>query len=178
MSPLIFYSNRRSWQFRLLLFALISIVLLLAIGVQWVLAHAELRRSEPSAGAVLDRAPSEVLIWYSSKLKPGGKISILDTQFRAVEKGETSIDSTDTTLMRVPLSPLAPGRYTVNWKAIAEDSDPTSGSYDFFVRESTDWLPLVLVVGIAALIGVVGGGLWIKRRGRDTSASKTTTRFS
>ncbi|GEM_PF-3007123 len=149
------------------------ILSLLLIGLLFVslvhaLAHATLVRSDPSAGATVDRAPSEVFVWFSEQLSTGSKLTVFDGQFQAVDKGETFIDASDATLMRVQLAPLGPGRYTVNWKASAIDGHVSSGSFDFFVRDA-GLSPLVIVaVAAAALLAL--GIVFAISRARNRSA--------
>ena len=124
------------------------------------LAHAALVRADPAPDAILDRAPSAVYTWFSQPLSPGSHLSIFDAQFQTVDKGDTAIDDHDSTLMRVDLNDLAPGRYTVNWQAIAvADGHKTTGSYDFIVRDTTTFtLPVVIggvVLGAAVVLMIV-----------------------
>src|SRR5688572_29347269 len=86
-----------------LLLALISLA-----SIRHTLAHADLRRSDPAAGAILDRPPMEVSVWFSAPLSTGSKLSVFDAQFQSVDKGETFIDASDATRMRVELVPLTP----------------------------------------------------------------------
>ncbi len=118
------------------------------------LAHAGLLRSDPPAGATLDRAPVEAFLWFSEPLSTGSHVSVFDTHFQPVDTGETFIDASDATLMRVKLQPLPPGRYTVNWKASSVDGHETSGSYDFFVAEPPGVPPLLAIV-LGVLIAAV-----------------------
>jgi methionine-rich copper-binding protein CopC len=129
---------------------------LLALTVIPALAHAELLRSDPAAGAVLDHAPAEVFAWFSQPLSTGSRLSVFDSQFQPVDKGQTFIDASDATLMRTQVQPLAPGRYTVNWKANSVDGHESSGSYDFIVQEAPTNTPLI--IGAVAL-GIVIIGL-------------------
>jgi copper resistance protein C len=144
----------KACRFALLLVGSLSFLALamLFAGRTITLAHAELRRSDPEADAVLDRAPMEVSAWFSSQLSTGSKIGVFDGQFQAVDKGETFIDASDATRMQTELVPLSPGRYTVNWKAVAIDGHVSSGSYDFTVRESSALSPLVIVVAAGGIL--------------------------
>jgi methionine-rich copper-binding protein CopC len=148
----------------------LSLIGLLFVSLAPVLAHAALVRSDPPAGATVDRAPSEVFVWFSEQLSTGSKLTVFDSQFQAVDKGETFIDASDATLMRVQLAPLGPGRYTVNWKASAIDGHVSSGSFDFFVRDA-DLSPLVIAAVAAATLIALGIVFAISRsRARNRSA--------
>lgn len=144
-------------------------LILVAIGLLFVtlspiLAYAELRRSDPPSGAVLDRSPVEVFVWFSEPLSTGSQLSVFDEQFQTVDKGKTFIDASDATLMRVQLAPLGPGRYTVNWKASTVDGHMSSGSYDFTVREVAGLSPAMIAAGAGVLIVVIVLGVLIGHR--------------
>jgi methionine-rich copper-binding protein CopC len=141
------------------------LLLLAAASTTPLFAHAELKRSDPAAGSTLDHSPTDVFLWFSQPLSTGSKISVFDTQFQAVDKGTTFIDASDATLMRVQLNPLVPGRYTVNWKTIAVDGHPTSGSYDFIVQESINLAMILVPVVVGVVILIVVLVLVARRRG-------------
>lgn len=145
---------------------LFVIILALIAPIVPALAHAELRRSDPAAGDTLDRAPAEIFLWFTQPLSTGSKINVFDNQFQNVDMGETFIDASDATLMRAKLGSLAPGRYTVNWKATAVDGHQTSGSYDFFVRETPGLSPMTIAAAAAAVILVVVGLVLLRGRRR------------
>jgi len=160
----------KSYRFALLLIVsslLLTVALLLATRTP-IQAHAELRRSDPEAGAVLDRSPLEVSAWFSSQLSTGSKIGVFDGQFQAVDKGETFIDASDATRMRAEVNPLAPGRYTVNWKAVAIDGHVSNGSYDFTVRASPWLSPLTIAVVAGGVLLVAAIVLLIRQIRRPT----------
>ncbi len=146
--------------------SVLVLILITMTPIRLTQAHADLRRSDPAAGAVLDRAPMEVSAWFSSPLSTGSKLSVFDAQFQAVDGGETFIDASDATRMRVELVPLSPGRYTVNWRAAAVDGHVSSGSYDFVVREANALLPLLITVGAGGLMILVGITILALRRSR------------
>jgi methionine-rich copper-binding protein CopC len=146
----------------------LSLIGLLFLSFTHALAHAALVRSDPPAGATLDRAPSEVFVWFSEQLSTGSKLTVFDSQFQAVDKGETFIDASDTTLMRVQLAPLGSGRYTVNWKASAIDGHVSSGSFDFFVRDAG--LPPLVIAALAAAVLIVLGVVFAISRTRNRRA--------
>jgi methionine-rich copper-binding protein CopC len=102
-----------------------------------VLAHTSLDHADPAPDSILDRAPSAVYTWFLQPLNPGSHLSIFDAQFQSV----------DTTLMHIDLNDLVPGRYTVDWQAIAADGHKTIGSYDFVVRDTTTITLAVLIGG-------------------------------
>ena len=142
---------------------------LLLFTLQSVIAHAALVRSDPPADGVLDSSPPEVFVWFSQALSTGSHLSVFDSHFQAVDKGATFIDASDATLMRAQLNSLSPGRYTVNWKANSVDGHGSSGSYDFFVRESPGISLDVIVGGVGVLLALVIVGFLVIRNRRQAN---------
>src|SRR5258708_20180954 len=91
---------------------------LITLMVIPALAHADLLRSDPAAGAVLDHAPSVIFAWFSQPLSTGSRLGVFDPQFQPVDKGQTFIDASDATLMRTQLQHLLPTPYTLTSKSI------------------------------------------------------------
>jgi copper transport protein len=146
-------------------------LIILAFTLSLASAHATLVRSDPPAGAVVDRPPGEIFTWFSQALSTGSKLSVFDEQFQSVDDGQTFIDASDATLLRVRLNSLIPGRYTVNWKTSAVDGHVSSGSFDFTVSPPSGpapWMIAAAAGGIAA-VAVLAWGL--SRRSRS---AKTT----
>src|SRR5690349_11031215 len=92
-------------------------LILLAFAARPVIAHANLVRSEPAAGAVLDSAPDTVKLWFSEVPEPSlSRVELFDRAGNmAVGVGPLQIDSRDATLLSARLPPLKDDVYTVIW---------------------------------------------------------------
>jgi methionine-rich copper-binding protein CopC len=135
----------------------IVLVVLAAVlaGTQVVAAYGKVRRSDPAPGARLTLAPAEVFIWFNEPPREGSSISVFDSEFKDVAAGQPRIDPDDATLMRLPLKPLAPGRYTVRWRA-QTDTGSYSGTHDFILEGPPLPISVVpLVAGGAIAVGAV-----------------------
>ncbi|SIT39499.1 conserved exported hypothetical protein [Paraburkholderia piptadeniae] len=112
---------------------------LAACGVSLVVAsnafaHATPTSREPAPDAEVT-APSAVTIHFSEPLEPAfSKIAIVDAHGKRAASTASEVDAADRKTMRLSLQPLAPGRYTVQWTAVAEDGHRTKGSYAFNVK--------------------------------------------
>ena len=116
----------------------------LALPAQ-VLAHAALIRSEPTAGARLDRAPRTVRAWFTESLEPGfSALQVLDASGAAVDLGDSRVTPDDPASMIVSLPPELPeGSYTVSWKTLsAVDGHAIRGLFTFGVGDVAQSAPV------------------------------------
>jgi copper transport protein len=118
----------------LTLTALAWLLVLLAPGSPaW--GHAALRGSAPSAGALLDDPPREVVLAFTERPDPTlSAIEVLDQHGeRVVEAASQAVPGAPLRL-RLRLPPLDQGVYTVSWRALsAVDGHLTTGSFAFGV---------------------------------------------
>jgi methionine-rich copper-binding protein CopC len=105
-------------------------------GATATFAHAHLVRAVPAAGGTLHNAPNEVTLHFSEKLEPKfSSVVVRDSTGKQVDKGDATVDKADRMVIRVPLQPLEPGIYTVEWKAVSADTHKVSGDFTFKVGE-------------------------------------------
>jgi len=110
-------------------------LLLAAVGVLEVSAHANLVRSDPPAGAVLEKAPQAVVLEFSEDLDAHfSKVKLVDAASNVVAEGPGAVDPAAPRLLRLELPSLAQGSYSAVWQArSAMDGHITDGSVGFSV---------------------------------------------
>lgn len=107
--------------------------LLLAFLSVAALAHAKLERSEPKNNSTLEQAPKLVELWFSEELEAGlNTIEVKDQSGKRVDRGEVVLTEGNKKA-HVELGELAPGIYTVTWKALSADQHAMRGSFTFTV---------------------------------------------
>lgn len=108
---------------------------LLFVPVTAAMAHAHLKSATPPAGAVVQTAPSEVVIDFTEALEPKfSSIEVSDSAGTPVDKHDAHTAPGNANRLIVDLQQLPPGIYTVKWHATATDTHKTSGTYKFTVR--------------------------------------------
>ncbi len=113
------------------IFAIVAVLALLMAGP--LHAHAVLKSASPAAGSTAKTAPTEVALTFSEKLEPKfSSIVVQDAKGTAVQSGKAQ-GGNDSTELRVPLKPLAPGIYKVTWRVLSVDTHRRQGSYTFRV---------------------------------------------
>ncbi len=117
-------------------FLLALIVLALGSGVG--LAHSNLERSDPPAGAILRQAPAEVRLWFSEDLEPRFSRAVVYDESRQVVSTDSGVATSDPRLLVVDLGPgLTTGWYVVSWQAQARvDGHLTRGVVAFGIGVS------------------------------------------
>jgi copper transport protein len=100
-----------------------------------LLAHAHLRRSEPSARARVTTPPTSIRLWFSERPELG----FTRVQLRAADSTEIVLgtaarlsDDPMGVAIAIPTA-LTRGSYTVLWRTAASDGHATSGSFTFEV---------------------------------------------
>ena len=97
-------------------------------------AHAFLERADPPVGSTTQGTPSELRLWFSEPLEAAfSSVEVADADGRRVETLRPVVEAADKLLLRVPLAKLAPGRYTVVWRAVSVDTHVSSGRFVFSV---------------------------------------------
>jgi copper resistance protein C len=110
------------------------VLILLLFITATALAHAHLRRSQPNAESTVHGSPSEVKLWFSEAVEPAySSIEVTGDDGKQVDKGDTSVDPGDHKILKVSLSSLSPGTYTVVWRVTSIDTHKTQGKFTFKV---------------------------------------------
>jgi copper transport protein len=96
-------------------------------------AHGVLESSEPAGGSSGERAPAAVTLRFSERPDPGlATVRVLDSGGRAVAGGPARPVAGRPLELRVPLSGLPAGGYTVSWRIVsAVDGHRTDGVFGF-----------------------------------------------
>ncbi len=98
-----------------------------------VCAHAFMGRASPPAGAELRTAPATVTIDFTEPVEPHfSTIAVRDAAGKRVDKGAVHPGARPSSIA-VDLLPLAPGVYTVVWRAASVDTHRTEGTFTFTV---------------------------------------------
>jgi methionine-rich copper-binding protein CopC len=111
---------------------LATISLALVVSAPAARAHAFLDHASPLVGSTVS-APHEVRMWFTQALEPQFSAARVRSSAGAVV-GTGHVDAADRKQLVVPVRPLPPGRYKVDWKVLSVDTHRTEGSFGFEVR--------------------------------------------
>ena len=106
-------------------------LLFAVFGASTAWAHAHLDHASPTIGSTVETAPREVALWFTENLEPAfSTVHVMDASGARVDQGKAQVSSNT---MRVGLTALAPGTYSVRWHAVSVDTHTTEGSFTFHV---------------------------------------------
>jgi copper transport protein len=124
-------------------------LLLALLLAQTAEAHANLERSVPQPGALLDAAPKEVLLEFSEELDPTfSRVQLLNSKNMVVLPGPGTIDPAAPKVLRLALGELPKDSYTAIWRVrSAADGHVTEGSVPFGVGVAATTASLIPAPG-------------------------------
>jgi len=102
------------------------------------LAHANLRSSDPPAGAALSQPPPSISLTFTEVPEPVlAVVHVLDSSGRDVDAGSPKPAPGDPHTLEVSVGRLPNGVYTVTWRVVSKtDGHATAGSFAFGVGEA------------------------------------------
>ncbi len=113
---------------------LLTLALSAAAFVPLAAAHAFLDHAIPGVGSAVHQSPAQLSLWFSERLdSPFSNAEVLDGDGKRVDRGDSQVDNTDPTLLRISLPPLAPGKYRVTWRVLSVDTHVAKGEFTFDV---------------------------------------------
>lgn len=105
------------------------------LGATLATGHSGLRRAEPPVESTLKRPPKEVKLYFSERLEPAySTVRVEDGKGARVDRDDSQVDRANPFLLKVTLSPLVQGTYTVVWRVLSVDSHITEGRFTFRVE--------------------------------------------
>jgi methionine-rich copper-binding protein CopC len=109
----------------------IAALLLMPMAAPGAWAHAHLDHADPAIGSTVATAPQEVALWFTQNLEAAfSTVEVKDANGAPVAQGNAQISGNT---MRIGLSALKPGTYSVHWHAISVDTHATEGTFSFHV---------------------------------------------
>ncbi|MFC1400633.1 MULTISPECIES: copper resistance protein CopC [Streptacidiphilus] len=135
---------------------------LMLAGATSASAHAALLSSDPAQNAVVQSAPTQIVLHFSEQVTLAtDDLRVFDPSGKRVDSGPTGHNGSDDTTARVALaSGLAQGTYTVAWRAVSADTHPVSGAFTFSYGHTSSTTPVAGEQPIkgTTLVGALYGG--------------------
>lgn len=110
------------------LMILASTLATLAGSVQ---AHTHVRSSVPADNAILTAPPTELVLQFSEITRVTSLSIRKDGEKDATPV--TPLPKAAAQVVRVPLAPVTPGKFTVSWRAVGDDNHIMSGTLHYSV---------------------------------------------
>jgi len=124
------------WMARAARVAVAAVVGLLGVGIgaSPASAHAALVSSSPAADALLQEAPTQVVLTFTEGVNPvADKVRVIAPNGRRVDRGEARASGAQ---LIVPLDTISQvGTYLVTFRVISADSHPVGGAFAFSYKQ-------------------------------------------
>ncbi len=112
----------------------IAASLAFAFATTQAFAHAQLESSTPPVGGIV-ASPGEIRLVFSEGVEPKFTGLTLTGPGGAAALGAPSVEAGHPEVLIVPVKgALAPGAYTVKWRAVSVDTHHTQGTFEFTVK--------------------------------------------
>lgn len=104
-----------------------------SVGIAAAEAHAFLDHASPTVGGEVAR-PAEVTLWFSEEVEPiFSGVIVTNAAGDRLDDGKIVADPHNAQELHVPLKPLWPGVYKVQWHVVSVDTHRTEGDFSFTV---------------------------------------------
>jgi copper resistance protein C len=101
----------------------------------FILAHAIVVRTSPPQDGTAAADIGKVDVWYDAGIRDSlAALAVVSADGERVDKRDAAIDGADPAHVSVGVNPLAPGKYTVRYRALSADGHLVSGAWEFEVR--------------------------------------------
>jgi copper resistance protein C len=116
-------------------FGLLSIAAVACVAAAPAAAHAFLDHALPAVGSTVHESPRSVRLWFTEQIERAfSRVSVLDAAGKAVDAGDSHVDSSDASILAASLPVLAPGTYRVKWRVVSVDTHVTEGDFTFDIK--------------------------------------------
>ena len=113
----------------------VAIILSMWAHTTPVLAHAQLLKAEPARRAVLDKAPTQVRLWFNEEIEGAyTTLSVLNANKKPVTDAKPRVVSDDPKSVVLSLPDLGPGKYSVKFRVLSVDGHVVNSSFDYTVK--------------------------------------------
>ena len=91
--------------------------------------------SSPTQDGVAAGNIGKVDVWYDAGIRDAfAALAVISAAGERVDKRDAAIDKIRSAHVSVSVDPLAPGKYTVRYRALSADGHLVSGAWEFEVR--------------------------------------------
>ena len=97
------------------------------------LAHAFLERASPAVGSEVHGSPAVLTLTFTEPVEAAfSSVAVTDAAGNRMDKGAPT-GGGDKHVLVVPLKPLPPGAYAIEWRVTSVDTHRTQGHFTFSV---------------------------------------------
>ncbi len=98
-------------------------------------AHAILVKSQPAKDETVKESPKQIDLWFNDPVRSEYKaVAVIDSSGKRVDNHDVAQSLTNGANVYATVPNLAPGKYTVRYRVVSEDTHIVTGKYEFTVQ--------------------------------------------
>lgn len=124
-------------KFSVFLRVMVSIAIVISMWAHAapVMAHAQLVKAEPARRAILDKAPTQIRLWFNEEIEGAyTSLSVHGANKKSVSDAKPRVVSDDPKSIVLPLPDLKPGKYSVEFRVLSVDGHVVDSTFDYTVK--------------------------------------------
>ena len=124
-------------KFSVFLRVMVSIAIVISMWAHAapVMAHAQLVKAEPARRAILDKAPTQIRLWFNEEIEGAyTSLSVRGANKKSVSDAKPRVVSDDPKSIVLPLPDLKPGKYSVEFRVLSVDGHVVDSTFDYTVK--------------------------------------------
>ena len=104
-----------------------------------VLAHAQLVKAEPARRAALDKAPTQIQLWFNEEIEGAyTTLTVSGSNKKPVTDEKPSVVSDDPKSIILQIPQSKPGKYTVKFRVLSVDGHVVDSTYNYTVKSKVE----------------------------------------
>ena len=117
-------------------FRIAALAAVAAFAAGSAIAHPQVKAAGPAPGSVVKTSPKAIRIQFNEAVVLNfSGIELTDASGQKHDTGAASLSANDKKELIVPVSgELAPGKYTVAWHAVGDDTHHVEGKFNFEIK--------------------------------------------
>jgi hypothetical protein len=117
-------------------FRIAALAAIAAFAAGTAIAHPQLKAAGPAPGSVVKTSPKAIRIQFNEAVVLNfSGIELTDAGGQKHDTGAATLSANDKKELIVPVTgELAPGKYTVAWHAVGDDTHHVDGKFNFEIK--------------------------------------------
>ena len=117
----------------------VAIVISMWAHTSPVMAHAQLVKAEPARRAALNKAPTQIQLWFNEEIEGAyTTLTVSGSNKKSVTDAKPSVVSDDPKSIILQIPESTSGKYTVKFRVLSVDGHVVDSTYNYTVKSKVE----------------------------------------